>query len=250
MTLRVGLEIASSRARFLLPREFDERPIRIGKKADVDVDLPVDVLVFRKNGRILVASASSKAPVTLGGAPLPTWFVPLPIPCTLAAGGVEFRLFCAVVRTPPHGIRLASVSERMAIPAVKIEDTVVDNHDNEPTPPHGPFPSGTLGPLAGARGALDAAAAALPPRRPSPQAQQAQPLFAFDVPVESTRRFHIVSAPPPRSFAPARHVTHALRVLHDGVIAFGAEWKASTRETKLAFGAMIVASVALLLLAR
>jgi len=267
MTLRVGLEIVGAGARFVLPREVDERPVRIGRKGDVDADLPASLLVFRKNGRLLVSSASNAAPITLGGAPLPTWFVPLPLPCTLAAGGVEVRLFIAVVRTPPHGIRPVSATA-IPIPPLPIHDTYTDtgalafasSAEDWETQPRASLPAITtpprrdrasMGPLAGARGALDAATfGGVPPFAPKPA------VLSFDLPqlgtppseppLESTRRFHLVTAPAPLS------KWNAPQILRDAALAFVAEWRASTDEAKLALAAMLIglATVMLLLLAR
>lgn len=237
MTLRVGFAIVGERQRHLLPREVDARPVRIGRRGDLDVDISADVLVFRRSGRLLVASASSRAPVTLAGEPLPTWFVPLSLPCTLTAGDRDVRLFDAVVRAPPippaasvhdtftHTTPAFQASDwegetapraLRTIPPLELETTVAMRH--------------ALGPLAGARGALDASTfGGLPPPPPAPEP-----------------RFHVIVRR--RSRWP--DVAFSANVLREGAIAFAAEWRAASRETKLALGAMLVASVALVLLAR
>jgi hypothetical protein len=186
MTIRIGFEIVGAPAKILLPPALDDRPVRVGTVGDVPAALPADVLVQRHGGRVMVASASAEAPVTLAGAPLPPWFVPLALPCTLVAGNVAFRLFEAVVRP-----RAVARSSAPTLPAF-----------DPPAPIEEPD----------------------------------------TIPLDPMQRMHVVTT---RSRARRRgaDIAHAVHVLRDGAHAFVSEWRAASRETKIALATMLVASV-------
>src|SRR5262249_50974830 len=44
------------KVRVVVPEHVDQRPIRVGRGGDVDLPMPFDILLYRKKGKLLVAS--------------------------------------------------------------------------------------------------------------------------------------------------------------------------------------------------
>jgi hypothetical protein len=133
--LRLGIEFRAgeARRRVALPSIIDERPVRLGFGGDVDLPLPADVLVYRKRGRLLVASASDEVPLALGACSLPTWFVPVPTPCVLSIGAVELAFFECVTRvTPSSGV--ARVKTPLPVATVPPLPPIAPDVTNTPPP--------------------------------------------------------------------------------------------------------------------
>lgn len=104
----LGLEVhcRSTRVRALVPRSMLERPTSVGSAGAVRVKgpsvLPEHALLMMRGGVVHVASADPSNPVLVDGAPAPTYWVAVPLPCRLTIGGVTVDVFST---DDPYGAR-------------------------------------------------------------------------------------------------------------------------------------------------
>lgn len=104
----LGLEVhgRTARVRALVPRSLLDRPTTVGSEGAVRVKgpgvLPEHALLMVRGGVVHVASADPASPVLVDGAPAPTYWVAVPLPCRLTIGGVTAELFSTA---DPYGAR-------------------------------------------------------------------------------------------------------------------------------------------------